>query len=406
MKQSSADRFFQLLRFSIGAFDVFSYDISGGMWKDMYEIAQQQSLLGILFYGIEKHPEMRPPRELLLKWYAISEQIKSANLKTNRVAVELSEFFHEQGFRSCILKGQGIALMYPNPYIRMSGDIDIWLEGGPKEIIRYVRKRNPNGKACYHHVDAGIYQGVEVEVHYRPSFMNNLIHNRRLQRWFEEQAEEQFSHEVELPDGGGMICVPTTEFNLIYQMAHICNHVIHEGIGLRQMMDYYYLLLKAKEENRPQTTSSARSSATNALKAKEENRPQTTDNGGLMATLKYLNLYQFAGAVMWVLHKVFGLEEKYFIVPADERRGKFLLDEILIGGNFGQWSDGKRKLEDGRLVKNIQRLKRDFRLMWFFPSECLWEPIFRVYHFFWRLLNSLALRVEGAASRGRKNVKK
>ena len=125
-----------------------------------------------------------------------------------------------------------------------------------------------------------------------------------------------------------------------------------------------------------------------------------------MATLKYLNLYQFAGAVMWVLHKVFGLEEEYYIVPADERRGKFLLDEILIGGNFGQWSDGKRKLEDGRLVKNIQRLKRDFRLMWYFPSECLWEPIFRVYHFFWRLLNSLALRVEGAASRGRKNVKK
>lgn len=377
MKQSSADRFFQLLRFSIGAFDVFSYDMSGGMWKDMYEIAKQQSLLGILFYGIEKHPEMRPPRELLLKWYAISEQIKSANLKTNRVAVELSEFFHEQGFRSCILKGQGNALMYPNPYIRMSGDIDIWLEGGPKEIIRYVRKRNPNGKACYHHVDAGIYQGVEVEVHYRPSFMNNLIHNRRLQRWFEEQAEEQFSHEVELPDGGGMICVPTTEFNLIYQMAHICNHVIHEGIGLRQMMDYYFIIRN------------------------EELGMRNYEN-----ELMNLGLRKFAGAVMWVLHKVFGLEEEYYIVPADERRGKFLLDEILIGGNFGQWSDGKRKLEDGRLVKNIQRLKRDFRLMWYFPSECLWEPIFRVYHFFWRLLNSLALRVEGAASRGRKNVKK
>ena len=377
--------FFELLQVAIGNRQCLSAVPKKEEWLLLFQMSTKQALAGIAFHGVQLLPkEQQPERNLILQWYAIAMQIQVANEKTNKATLQARNFFHEKGFRSCVLKGQGNSQLYPIPNIRMSGDIDLWVEGGEQKVLAFVKGQVDRPEILYHHVEFKDINGVEVEVHYRPSFMNNLIHNRRLQLWFEEQAEEQFSHEVELPDGGGMICVPTTEFNLIYQMAHICNHVIHEGIGLRQMMDYYYLLLKAKEEN----------------------RSQTTDNGGLMATLKYLNLYQFAGAVMWVLHEVFGLEEKYFIVPADERRGKFLLDEILIGGNFGQWSDGKRKLEDGRLVKNIQRLKRDFRLMWYFPSECLCEPIFRVYHFFWRLLNSLALRVEGAASRGRKNMKK
>lgn len=359
MKQSSADRFFQLLRFSIGAFDVFSYDISGGMWKDMYEIAQQQSLLGILFYGIEKHPEMRPPRELLLKWYAISEQIKSANLKTNRVAVELSEFFHEQGFRSCILKGQGNALMYPNPYIRTSGDIDIWLEGGHDRIMEFVNGRWPGMLERYHHVEIPAWKGVAVEIHFTPSYMHVPWMNRRMQHWFAEQAEKQFSNRTELPDGTGSICIPTEEFNLIYQLSHIYRHLFSEGIGLRQMMDYYFIIRN------------------------EELGMRNYEN-----ELMNLGLRKFAGAVMWVLHEVFGLEEKFYIVPADERRGKLLLEEILIGGNFGQYDTRLgNKDGEGKLHRYFRMSLRNMRFIKHYPSEALCEPVFRTWHFFWRLLN-------------------
>ena len=361
MKKTIIDIFFQLLRYSIGASEEFPSELSSEMWNDIYKIARQQSLLGVLFDGIQRQTEFQPSRNLLLKWYAISEQIKEANQKTNKTAVEVSDFFRAQRFRTCILKGQGNTLNYPNPYIRMSGDIDIWVEGGTEVVLPYVRRNFSCSKACYHHVDAGTYQGVEIEVHYRPSFMNNLIYNGRLQRWFTEQAEEQFSHEVELPDGAGKICVPIRSFNIIYQMAHIYNHVIHEGIGLRQIVDYYFL-----------------------LKAKDNNRPQTTDHGELTATLQYLGLYKIARAVMWVLKETLGLEEEYLIVPPNEKEGHFLLDEIMIGGNFGQY-DARVKHGGSQLSRNIQRLKRDLRLLRYFPSECLWEPVFRVYHFFWRV---------------------
>ena len=241
-KSRNTSFFFHLLRYSIGATNVVPQEIVDDEWEDVYLIAQQQSLLGVLFYGIEKHPEMRPPRELLLKWYAISEQIRGANERTNRIAVKVCERFRKNGFRTCVLKGQGNTLNYPDPHVRSSGDVDVWVAGGEEKVLAFAREIVGETKICYHHVDFKAVDGVEVEAHYRPSFLNNLIHNGRLQKWFEEKADEQFSHEVDLPDDAGKVCVPTNAFNRIYQLAHINQHVINGGIGLRQIVDYYFVL--------------------------------------------------------------------------------------------------------------------------------------------------------------------
>ena len=95
-----------------------------------------------------------------------------------------------------------------------------------------------------------------------------------------------------------------------------------------------------------------------------------------------------AGAVVYVLHELLRLEERYWIVPPDERRGRFLLSEIMAGGNFGHYDERERKVQRRTLAANLQRLRRDWRLVGLFPSECLSEPVFRVYHYLWRLKHS------------------
>lgn len=354
--------------------DGYPEGINASEWHDLFIFSKEQSLLGVMYEGIDNMPPVSAlPRRGLLSWLAIAEKIKNRNKILNERCIELTKQLEKDGFQCCILKGQGNALMYPNPYSRTPGDIDLWClpqplakEGKPKpmkkqinEVVKYVRKRNPKGKACYHHIDAGDFDGVEVEVHYRPSFRNNLIYNRRIQKWFCDNADAQFCHYVELPDGVGKIPVPTNQFNIIFQLAHLYNHLIHEGIGLRQFVDYFYLLHVAKDE----------------LKI---------DNGEWRITLRHLGLWKFAGAVMYVMREVFALEERYMIAPVDERRGRFLLEEIMQGGNFGQY-DRRTKKAPSQLEKNIKRLKRDIRLVRYFPSECLWEPVFRWCHFFWRL---------------------
>ena len=351
--------FVELLQIAIGKRRCLSVIPTKEEWLFLYETAKQQSLLGVLFYGIQKDGAEKPERKLLLKWYSVSEKIKQGNQKTNRAAVELAQFFRRNGFRTCILKGQGNSLGYPDPYIRTNGDIDIWVEGNPKRVLNFVLKGCPQSEFIYHHIEFKRINGIETEVHYRPSFMNNLIHNKRMQRWFESVADEQFGNEVELPDGAGKVCVPTNGFNRIYQMSHISNHFFHEGIGLRQIVDYYFVL---------------RQGFTEEERLHDEK------------LLKELGLYKMASAVMFVLKEVLALEPELMLVPANEKLGRFLLDEILQAGNFGQY-DRRVKHEQNGWTKNMQRLKRDMRLMCYFPSECLWEPVFRWYHFFWRLRN-------------------
>ena len=241
MKQQKI--FFDFLRFSIGSAKEIPGSLKEADWKELYAIAKKQCLVGVLFDGIKKLPaeHVGMKKELLLQWMAESQMLEKANVRLNDAAIQVSEWFRKKGFSTCILKGQGNALMYPNPYSRTPGDIDIWVEGGDKRVISFVRSISPHEKACYHHIEFPSYKGVEVEVHYRPSFLLCFWHNRKLQKYYERVKEEQFSHRVMLGEQGE-IAIPTVEFNLIFQLTHIFSHLMNEGIGLRQLLDYNYVL--------------------------------------------------------------------------------------------------------------------------------------------------------------------
>ena len=235
--------FFDFLRFCIGSAKEIPDTLKEADWQEIYRIAKKQCLMGVLFDGIKKLPaeHVGMKKELLLQWMAESQMLEKVNVRLNDAAIQVSEWFRKKGFRTCILKGQGNALMYPNPYSRTPGDIDIWVEGEDKRVISFVRSISPHEKACYHHIEFPSYKGVEVEVHYRPSFLLCFWHNRKLQKYYERVKEQQFSHRVMLGEQGE-IAIPTAEFNLIFQLTHIYSHLMNEGIGLRQLVDYYYVL--------------------------------------------------------------------------------------------------------------------------------------------------------------------
>ena len=263
--------FFEFLRFCIGSESEQPSSLKEADWKALYRIAQKQALMGILFDGIQRLPssDMGISRNLLLQWMAQCQMLEKANVRLNDAAIQVSEWFWKKGFRTCILKGQGNAQLYPNGLHRTPGDIDIWVEGGDKRVISFVRSISPHEKACYHHIEFPSYKGVEVEVHYRPNFLLCFWHNRRLQKYYERVKEKQFSHRVKLGEQGE-VAIPTAEFNLIFQLTHIYAHLMNEGIGLRQLLDYYFVLLHA----------------------------DIKDLAELQRNLKRFGLWKFAGAIM------------------------------------------------------------------------------------------------------------
>lgn len=365
--------FFDLLKYCMSERSEMPASLRGADWQRMYDIAEKQTLLAVVFAGVsrvfgEKASADIPamPKELMLKWHGRSEQIRRRNMQLNKLAASIYRQLRDAGYQCCVLKGQGNSVMYPNPLVRTPGDIDIWVTGGrevAKEACSTMMEMNASRGAemeedvRYYHYEMMI-GGVAVELHCFPSLMNNPFYNRRLQRWFERNGDLQCSNLVGLPDGMGEIAVPTVSFNVVYQLSHMYHHFFDEGIGLRQMMDYYFVTL---------------------------GRDKTADKV-VRGELQRLGLYKFAGAVMYVLHEVFGLDGRDMTVEQDERRGRVLMDEISAGGNFG-----KGFVKYGAFTRQSAAKKyflKIYRVMHFatlYPAEALCEPVFRTWHWAWRI---------------------
>lgn len=363
--------FFQLLQVAIGKRDKLDIAPSEEEWAQLLAMAKKQSLAGICFTAVEKLPQEKLSGEdLIMQWTGETIKIARQNKKVNEDVVALFRVLESKGFRCCLLKGQGNALMYAHPLSRTPGDIDVWVschnkynsEKDIRSIIRTIKTLNPQAKAVYHHIDAPAFNGTPVEVHYRPQFLFSYRHNKRLQRYFAENAAAQFAHKVNLD--GYEVAVPTASFNIVFQLSHIYQHLFNEGIGLRQIVDYFYVLKKF-----------------NTGLSIEDREAKLTSLGKL---LRRLGLYYIAGALMWILEEKLGMPREWAIVPPDEKRGRFVLNEILQGGNFGKYDERNQRFGRSRIGRNVQRLIRDFRLVRYFPSEALSEPFFRLWHAVWR----------------------
>ena len=357
---------FDFLKYCQGAKSDVNKVIAGIDWQMLYSFAFKQALLGLCFDGIERlgkeyseELKLNPiGRELLMTWMGKAQQIRRQNMKVNVEAGKLFSMLREDGFRCCILKGQGNALMYPNPYSRTPGDIDVWVNASREYLTEYAKCHfKLEDDIRFHHLETTL-DGVPVELHFFPGIMNNPIYNARLQKWFKRNADLQCSNVVSLPDGIGEIAIPTTAFNVVYQLTHLYHHFFDEGIGMRQIIDYYYVV---------------------------NNDESLVIRDTLQRELKHLGLWKFAGAVMYVLHEALGLSEEKLIAPIDEKRGKLLLAEILNGGNFGKhFTKYGHFSQQGMAKKYFLKIWRNMHFVRYYPAESLSEPIFRTWHFFWR----------------------
>ena len=373
--------FFDFLRFCIGSAKEIPGSLKEVDWKKLYAIAKKQALLGVLFYGIQRLPkELAPEQKLLMQWMVMAEMIRKQNIKLFQDSVKVCLNFENEGFANCILKGQGNALLYPDPYMRTPGDIDIYLAGGRKRVMKYVNKVCPNQVMRYHHVDFPVMK-TAIEVHFTPSYMFFPIHNSRMQKWFKEVMGEQCNHRVSLPDGYGEIHMPQVSFNVIYILSHLHRHIFTEGIGLRQLLDYYFVLLKWHTDL---------TNLTNSNKSLPQMTQINTDLDALRHKLKYLGLWKFAQAVMFVMKEVFGLSEDRMIAPMDEREGRFLLDEIMRGGNFGQFDDRMGdKVDESKIHRYFRMNLRNLRFVKHYPTEALSEPLFRTWFALWKKIHGI-----------------
>lgn len=364
--------FIELLQVTLGTRDCLSRVPTSIEWQFILDEAQRHAVVGIMVVGLDKLPsEQRPEKTVLLQWIGLCQQIEVQNSVTTKTCIQICDRLDKNGFNACVLKGQSNYRYYPAEMKnrRSCGDVDVWVvpkaecKHPVKEVVEYVDANYNMDVLCWLHNGFTDENGVPVEVHFRPSFMSEPCKNRRFQKHFSDILSCRTLATI---DGAEIPCMKVDE-DVIYQMNHLYRHLIDEGVGLRQVVDYYYMLKAWNKEHE---------------RSKEET----------MIIVSHLGMKKFAGALMYVLQELLRTPSELLLCPASVADGKFLMNEILMSGNFGHNDPrmGAISSEGSYLRRRAsqawRRLKRNMRFVSSYPGEVVWEPIVRVEYFVWKKL--------------------
>lgn len=342
--------FFQLIRVAIGKDRCLSHTPSAAEWKLLYDMAKKQSLVGICFAGVQKlvTQQQEPEEMLYLTWMGMAAKIQQRNEVMNAHTAKTLDFFSAKGFPCSILKGQAVAKLYGElANLRQSGDIDAWIGGGREKLYQLsVELFGELNGLRYHHVHFPLFENVELEAHSVPSYHSSPILNARFEK-FCKMYEPQEA-EAELP----------LAFNRVFIMEHAFQHFCWHGIGLRHVLDIYFVLMQGFTE---------------------EERTES------MAWIKQLGMKRFARGMMWVLREVLQMDERYLLCEPNAEDGAFVLSEIMQTGNMGHYdtreSAGLRLTPLGRYLHSLHRSVYMIKYDWQFM---LFNPFVKIYMFAWR----------------------
>ena len=360
---------FELIQVALGNRERLSGIPSRKEWAQMGNFALKQTLVGVMLSGVEVLPEeQRPPEKILMKWISLLYHLEKKYRLLEERTREAVRRLEKDGFTCAVLKGQGLARLYPDPSRRQPGDIDIWAwpagSWGPdstwtlrerrEATVDYLRRCGEEGPVFYHHMPIQWFDDVDVEVHFTPGWMNNYFTNRRMQQWF----DDQWRTFADTP--ADSFRTPNLAFDMVFVLHHIYRHLFGTGIGFRQIIDYYYVVRRFREGGAP---------GWDAVKE----------------TLQQLHMKKFTTALMWVMGEVLAMPREWMLFPPDEKEGRFLLDEILQAGNFGIFDDRIDVPEqESKGHRVLRTMRHNLRWLRHYPEESLWSPLFRAWHDTWR----------------------
>lgn len=358
--------FFEIIRVAIGSQQSLSRQLSVDEWDELFEFSKKQSLVGICFVGLQRlganveggYAAIGMAEETFFTWVGMAAQIQVRNELVNAQCRKLQKNLSDNGIRSSILKGQGIASLYGDlSSFRQSGDIDLYVDMECKEAYALACKLNgKEAKFEYKHFPVDVFADTEVELHYIPEGLFCPWRKRRLLKWYDEVKEEMFAS-----DANG-ITTPSLYFNKVFILLHAYRHLFSGGIGLRQIMDYYFVL-------------------------KTSSKVQDSKSKEVSEVLDSLGMKRFAAGVMWIMKEAFGLSDDLLFCEANEKEGRFILNEIMAGGNFGHYDERYKKRSGSRVSFLLNLISRNMTLFSHYPIEVMCVPYYYVWHFFWKRLS-------------------
>lgn len=290
--------------------------VDEAVWADVREQGREQVVHGVLFDALSVLPrEECPSMDMWLRWLGDTRETEGRSRKTHKALKALREqLLPLLPAEPVLLKGQGVARHYPSPLRRMPGDIDFLVgeEGWDSLLAQESDGALQFAAEREKHLEFE-FNSIPVECHRTAVLFYDRARRRAWQR-IEAAWMAEGTVDVRL-EGDVQVRLPLPGFDALYLFVHAFMHLIPEGVGLRQMLDWTLLL--------------------NACAA-------DIDGERLRREAGELGLTRALGAFGYVAVRTLGLPAECFPLPVDDYReaGEWLLRDICEGGNFGRHRKG------------------------------------------------------------------
>ena len=361
MRKDSVSPFFELIRAGLFPVHGEGFKVNDSLfrdveWEEIYKLAQEQSVLGLVLAGLE-HSDVKPPKVLLLQWIGEVQLIEQRNKEMNQFIAELVESMREMGIYTLLVKGQGIAQCYEKPLWRSSGDVDLYMSNDifqkSRKFFRPLVESDEIDDDYTNSINMHYGEWV-VEIH--TSQHINL--SSKIDKVLDTIHKDLF-YRGDIRSSiicGTQVFLPSADNDVIIVFTHFLKHYYKGGLGLRQICDWCRLLY------------------TNRESLNYELLEQRIKRAGLMSEWKAFGMFavEYLGMPAQTMPL---LDGRCVIDSRLKRKADRINDFILEVGNFGHNRDTSYYRKYPFLIRKAisfgRRLKDFFRHARVFPIDSI-----------------------------------
>lgn len=239
------EKLLDLLRLALGTQNRLTYRLSNQDWSDVFSIFQQQGIIAVVMHGISnfKANELCMPTDTLFKWMGKAFTIESMVKRKFKIEKEFALKMLERDIPVVVLKGSAFGVYYPKFETRECGDLDCYMLGKKDEgdvATVAIGGKMENGGYKHSHL---FYKGLTIENHQYLTSFDNTKNGIRTERLLQKLIKEDYN-----TMGDSCLLTPSPLFNAFFLIKHANRHFIKEGINLRFLLDWFFLL-KSEQHN-------------------------------------------------------------------------------------------------------------------------------------------------------------
>ena len=247
---NSQKAFFELVKAGLWEKDIQLSQYNKIDFNEVYRLASEQSVVGLVAAGIEHVHDVKVPRDVALAFVGSALQLEQQNTAMNEFVARLITFLRNKDVYALLVKGQGIAQCYERPLWRASGDVDLLLSDTNYEKAKSVLL--PKAIDVEQEYKAFKHQGMTMNCGYVVE-LHGTLHSRlskRIDKGIDDAQKDVFYRGSirSWLNGDTQVFLPGANNDVIFVFTHILHHFYIEGIGLRQICDWCRLLWTHREK--------------------------------------------------------------------------------------------------------------------------------------------------------------